>query len=401
TDHGYNATPVWNIVGTTLANLSPASDRQLWWLTRIDPMFIVGMAAMIWWAFGWRTLCVALAVFATNFPSRFYWTGGAYLRWDWLFHLTAGVCFIKKDKPVVGGFLVAYSALLRVFPGFLFVGPLFVIAQQLGDSSRGPALLRRVDRSYRAVILGAALAVATLVPLSLVVSNGVDSYRMFVRNSKKHTSTAMTNYMGWRTVVTYKEKEAGRYLRTDGLEDPWKDWKDARLRTFHERSWIYILGIVGFVTLLFKAVRGLAAWEATALSALMIAVVPELTCYYYSFLIVMALLWAKRKEVGLALLAVTAATGFIDWAPTQYFLSQDSPWGYLQMPTWLDEQYTWMSVATLLGIGYILYVFGLAPPAAPTAAMSAGAGASVVAAESTPTGTAEAAGPSADTTQQK
>ena len=33
---------------------------------------------------------VALLVFATNFPSRFYWTGGSFLRWDWLFYLVAG-----------------------------------------------------------------------------------------------------------------------------------------------------------------------------------------------------------------------------------------------------------------------------------------------------------------------
>ena len=176
--------------------------------------------------------------------------------------------------------------------------------------------------------------------------------------------------MGWRTVVTYKEKEAGRFLRTDRLEDPWKDWKDARLRTFHHRKWFYIAGILGFLVLLYRAVRGMTAWEATALSSLMIAVVPELTCYYYSFLIVMALLWHTRKEVGLALLAVTAATGFIDWAPTQ-FLPRVFPFSYLQMPTWLDEQYTWMSVATLLGIGYILYEFGFVPKWEPVAVPAA------------------------------
>ena len=34
TDHGYNGTPVWNIVGTTLANAAPASDAQIYVLTR-------------------------------------------------------------------------------------------------------------------------------------------------------------------------------------------------------------------------------------------------------------------------------------------------------------------------------------------------------------------------------
>jgi hypothetical protein len=97
----------------------------------------------------------------------------------------------------------------------------------------------------------------------------------------------------------------------------------------------------------------MSAWEATALSSMMILMVPELTCYYYSFLVVVALLYEKRKEVGMTLLAVTAATGFIDWAPTQ-FLPKWVP----QMPTWLDQQYTYMSVATLVGFVYILYEFG-------------------------------------------
>ena len=64
---------------------------------------------MSWWAFGWRTTCVALAVFATNFPSRFYWTGGAFLRWDWLFYFVGGVCLVKKERPMLGGFFLGYS----------------------------------------------------------------------------------------------------------------------------------------------------------------------------------------------------------------------------------------------------------------------------------------------------
>ena len=372
TDHGFNATPVWNILGTTLASLSPASINQMWALTLIDPFFIFGMAGMIWWAFGWRTLCVALAVFATNFPSRFYWTGGAYLRWDWLFHMTAGVCLVKKGKPVAGGFLMMYSGLLRVFPVFLFVGPVFVVVQQLLDQTKGrpwsqrlpprelPSMFRKVDRLHLRLILGGMLAVATLVPLSIPISGGAGAYKAFLKNSEKHTSTPLTNYMGWRTVMSFKDTEATYLLRTDRLEDPWKDWKDARLRTFHQREWLYWAGVLAFMALLYAAVRGFAAWESAALSAILIAVIPELTCYYYSFLIVPALLWAKRQEVGLALLAITAGTGFADMAPTQYLPSNGPFWNRLNhlMPTWLAEQYTLMSAITLVGIVYVLYEFG-------------------------------------------
>ena len=262
-DHGYNATPVWNVAGTLLANLAPASDEQIWWLTRIDPLLLAGMLALVAWAFGWQALCVALAVFATNFPSRFTWTGGAYLRWDFLFHMTAGVCLIKKDRPLWGGYLLGVSALLRVFPVFLLLGPLLVVVQQLGARLRRRSRARAgrlssLDRSCLRVLLGAALAAVTLVPISLATSGGVDGYRAFVQNSKKHVATGLTNYMGWRTVATYKEAEAGRHLFSNRETDPWQRWKAARLRTFHQRRWLYAAGVIGFA--------GLLAWKGGARS---------------------------------------------------------------------------------------------------------------------------------------
>jgi hypothetical protein len=356
TDHGYNGTPVWNIVGTTLANTAPASFTQVVLLLLLDPAFALGMMAMIWWAFGWRTLCVALLVFGTNFPSRFYWTGGAYLRWDWLFYMVGGVCLIKKERPLLGGFFLSYATLLRIFPGFLLIGPLMVLVQEYWRT-------RKLDRRYLAVFAGAALAVAVLVPLSLVTSGGIDGYRRFIQNSEKHQATPLTNYMGLRTVVAYKPSEAGHILKNDKAEDAWGVWKQAKIRTFHERFVWYLVLALGFLALLWFAVRGTEPWLAAALSATTIAIGPsELTCYYYSFLVAVALVYYKRVEAGAILAAVTAATSFIDWAPTRW-LPNSMPWSNLKMPTWLDEQYMWMSVVTLIGFGWILYRFGFPPPA--------------------------------------
>jgi hypothetical protein len=359
TDHGYNGTPVWNILGSALANTGPATYPQVLTLTLLDPALALGMMGMIWWAFGWRVLCVALIVFGTNFPSRFYWTGGAYLRWDWLFYLVGGVCLLKKDRPILGGFFLAYSTLLRVFPMFMFIGPLMVLIQEYAKT-------RTLDRKYLKVIAGAALAVVLLVPLSLATSGGIEGYVRFKQNSEKHKETPLTNYMGLRTIVAYRPSEVGKILRTDKLEDPWGAWKEAKVRTFHQpvSRVLYGLAVVGFLALLWFAVRGTEPWVACALSATMISVGVvgvELTCYYYSFLTVVALLYEKRREVGLVLAAVTASTGFIDWAPTR-FLPEGAPWSWMKMPTWLDEQYMWMSVTTLIGFGWILYRFGFPPP---------------------------------------
>ena len=148
-----------------------ASKGQLYTLALLDPLYLAGTIAVVWWAFGWRVLCVGLLVFATNFPSRYYWTGGSYLRWDWLFYTVAAICCLRKERPVLGGAALAYATLLRVFPGFVFAGPL------LGLGLRSFANRRRHELEPPAgctqFFLGAALATALLVPLSLAVSGGV------------------------------------------------------------------------------------------------------------------------------------------------------------------------------------------------------------------------------------
>jgi len=120
-------------------------------------------------------------------------------------------------------------------------------------------------------------------------------------------------------------------------------------------------GVAGaFTVLLFGALRDAEPWVACCLGATMMAVGVELTCYYYSFLFAIAFLYHKRREAGAILLGVTAMTGFLDWAPTRY-LPDTKPWVNFKMPQWLDEQYMWMSIATLAGFIWILYRFGNVP----------------------------------------
>jgi hypothetical protein len=338
TDHGYNATPVWNVAGTLLANTAPATKTQVVLLTLLDPAYLLGACFVVWWAFGWRVLAVALAVFATNFPSRFYWTGGSFLRWDWIFYLVAAVACLKKERPVLGGLAIGYATLLRVFPGLLMAGPLLLAGHQL-------VARRRIDPALVRFFAGAALAVAILVPVSLQVSGGIGAYRQFVQNTVKHKETPLTNYMGLRTVVAFRPDEVGRRLRDQALVDPWSRWKEARLRGFQQAKPVYALIVVGYLALMGLALRGRKPWVAAALGASFCAFGVELTSYYYAFLLAVALLHGEREEVGPILLLCTAATQFIAWAPLRR-----APFA---MPTWLDEQYMWMSLVTIAAFVWI------------------------------------------------
>jgi hypothetical protein len=359
TDHGYNGTPVWNIAGTFLANLAPASRTQILMLDSIDVGLVFLLSLMIWWAFGWRVLTVALIAFATNFPSRWYWTGGSLLRWDWLFWMTAAVCLLKKERFFHAGMALAYSTLLRIFPGFMFVAPVMAAVYHYVKH-------HEIERRFLRFFAGAAVAVAILVPLSVVVAGGADAYPQFVRNTVKHSETPLTNYMGLRTVVNYRPSEVGRLMRNDQLVDPWKPWKDARLKSFREARPLYVAIIIAYLVIVGLAVRGVDPWVATALSATLIAFGAELTCYYYSFILVVALLYAKHEVAGRWVLGITAFTQFIGWAPIQGL----PPWlgrilpasirgtagmRNFGMPTGLDEQYTWMALASLFGFVMIAW----------------------------------------------
>jgi hypothetical protein len=368
TDHGYNGTPAWNIAGTILSNLAPASRTQVLILDGIDCVLILLLSIMIWWAFGWRTLTVALIAFSTNFPSRWYWTGGSLLRWDWLFWMTAAVCLLKKERFFYAGMCLAYSTLLRIFPVFLFVAPLIAAVYHYVKH-------RELEKRFLRFFAGTAVAVAILVPVSVVTAGGPQAYPAFIRNTIKHSETPLTNYMGLRTVVNYRPSEVGRLMRNDQLVDPWSRWKDARLKSFHEARPLYVGIIICYLVLIGLAVRGVDPWVATALSATLIAFCVELTCYYYAFIIVVALLYAKHEVAGRWLLAVTAFTQFIGWAPIQGmpdWLGKILPGSWRNaaalknfgMPTGLDEQYTWMALATLFGFVMIAWDMMVARQAA-------------------------------------
>jgi hypothetical protein len=338
TDHGYNGTPVWNVAGTLLSNLSPASDAQLYTLALLDPLYLLAAFAVIGWAFGWRALAVALLVFSTNFPSRFYWTGGSFLRWDWIFYLVAAICCLRKDRPLLGGAALAYATLLRVFPVFVFAGPALALGWHL---LRHRELEPRLTRFF----VGAALAAALLVSLSLAVSGGLSGWQAFARNTAKHKETPLTNNMGLRTAVSWRPSEVARILKDDRLTDPWEKWKMARVRSFQAAKPLYAVLLIAFLVLLAFAARHAEPWVAACLGVTLIPFAIELTSYYYAFLLGVALLREKREETGLLLLALTTFTQFVAWAPLA------------SMPRWLDEQYTLMSAATLIVFTVIVWLF--------------------------------------------
>ena len=332
-DNGYNGSPVWRILGGFFANrVDEMNDASLYHLAYLDPILLFAMMFCIWWAFGWRTLCVALLFFGTNYPGRYWWTGGAYLRMDWLFTMVASICCMKRDRPMLSGFLIAYSTLLRVFPGFVAAA---LILKIVIASVRAKKLAWTT--AQKRFVAGCAIAFAVLVPIATVYGGGVSTWTGFVSNSEKHLSTPLTNNMGWRTVVAYSRSTRAQVERNYHDNDPFLKWKNSQLENFRKRKVLFVLGLLGFLALLGLAVERHPDWIALTLGTGLIIFAAQLTCYYFIGFIAFALLWPYLKWSGWALALLSFASCQIPLA----FIS------------WDDERYVAISIA------YILFVLAV------------------------------------------
>lgn len=351
-DHGYNASPISNMIASLLTNIgwedqvpeTPSTGLQRDALeafrarvlaySSIDLALYAGAFALILWAFGLRACALAVLVWGTGYPWAYFWTGGSFARVPWFFMAVAAVCLLKRGFPLLSGFALSWSALLRLFPAALAGGPLAALVDRFVRRKKIPQPW--LDATDKRFIAGGVLGVVVLCSASIVV-NGWDAHPQFLSNTLKHAETPLTNHMGLPTVLSYKPSTVGRFTKDSSLEDPWAKWKQARKQTKHDRRWLHGLLLLGMFVLLALVGRRLAGWAVLAGSTILIIGFFELTCYYYSFVVLMAPLAIERLRYTVALILMVIA-GLI----LQFFIG------------WYDEQYIWETVAVLLALIYIL-----------------------------------------------
>lgn len=367
-DHGFNPPPVWILAGKLLADLHPASTGYQQWLASLDILLLAGMLGAIFWAFGARVFGVAAIFFGCQSAAPHAWTGGSFLRQDWLFFLVLSACLLRKRWFALAGAALMYSTLLRIFPGLCALGIAIVIGWQL-------IRRRTLTPPQKRTLAGMALAAAVLVPASVAVC-GAGSYKAFYEHTLVvHDKTPLTNHMGLRVLVAQKRPfelravdlgflgggrvelpfqfgvgpESGRmkYTKDPSLGDPFLVWKTLRNERYAELRWVayaIILACAAFFAAVLRRIKSL--WVALCLAQIFVILLSQLTCYYYTFLILGALL-AKvapvRRSVELILFGLT-------------LLSQVA-WHVF---TWNDDKY-W--VLTFLSLAACLLLIGRLAPA--------------------------------------
>jgi len=353
-DHGYNPPPVWTMTGKFFGSFGQADDGFFKILASIDVVLHAGIILLFYWAFGWRTMAVAAVFWGANAPADFYWTGGAFLRQDWLFLLVAALCCARRRYFVLAGFALTWSALLRIFPGIFVAGWAIIIGIYLiqsvrfgprriaGDKAKG--ILRYLHPDHRRVILGCVLSLGVLVPASMAVC-GTDSYKQFYNHTlKTHQNTPLTNHMGLESMMVHNWEGRMRFGRDDNLDDPFMDWKKGRLERFRNLRPLFIaivLTLFGWTVWALRRTKLL--WVGTALSLPLVMSLTNLTCYYYSMFIVAAALAAVRPTLGAPILMASGIGKLLQYAPWGFYWVDDR---------WVAQSWLYFTLCLILLYGY-------------------------------------------------
>ncbi|MET0594823.1 MAG: hypothetical protein ABW133_19135 [Polyangiaceae bacterium] len=335
-DHGYNPPPVWTVMGRFWSALAPPSASYFKFLATFDLLFFAGVFSAIYWAFGWRVFAVAAIYFGCQLPAEFLWTGGAFLRQDWIFWLVLSACLLRKRYFFLAGGAFAYATLLRVFPGVLVAGWFVVIAAHIWKH-------RRIAPHHARLVLGGVTATAILVSISIAVT-GASAYADFYRHIHVHKNTPLTNNMGLETVLSQSYAGRMEWNTNPKAMDPclhWEELRRARLSAFRPLHVVLLLGLGVLFVQVVRRVKLL--WIALALALPIVIAMVELTCYYYSIFLLAALLSRHRRGVEQWILCVAGVSQLI---AVNRILS-----------AWYDDLYTAQSVLYCVFAATLLAAF--------------------------------------------
>jgi hypothetical protein len=388
-DHGFNPPPGWTILGRFFAELAPAGSIHggflyLQLLAGLDLAYLLGMFIALFWAFGWRVCAVGAIFWGCQASAPFYWTGGAFLRQDWLFFLVLAACLTRKRSYKLAGASMVYAGLLRIFPGLTVIGWLAVVGISLVRH-------RRMEKHHQSMLIGGVAAAAVLLPLSLIACGakeirfavtkpvaslvaGKEAYRQFYKHTLEvHDRTPLTNHMGLRVLIAHnlgRDASSGRmkYTKDVKLTDPFEVWKRMRNERYDKyRGVAYAIVAVTLAFFVYVLRRVKSMWIAQCLGQIFIILLSQLTCYYYSFMILAAPLTRVKRGIEAPLFALAALSVFT-WRAFEYN----------------DDRYTALTLISLLfccgllcafaGRGLLDRLRGVSPrPAAPTGGESEGA----------------------------
>jgi len=276
-DHGYHPTPVWTVIGASVAESLSVDDRiHRRFLTRIDRVLIAATLVAVCWAFGLEVGCLVAILWGTGHLWRYTWVGDAYLRHLWWIASLVGLCALRRGAPGWGGAGLTVATALRLFPGALGIG---YLAGALSDRLRGQPTNRDLFR----FVLGSGITLSALAGLVLF-NLGAQPFVEFAAKMGEFTALSATNKVGLGALLSHFPA----FVKENSSL-----WRGGFILLFGVLYW--------------RGLRDAQPWEAAALGFAIIPWFTDPTNYYYSFFPMGAILAARRPWIGVILLVTALA----------------------------------------------------------------------------------------------
>ncbi|MEK7482984.1 MAG: hypothetical protein AABZ60_01490, partial [Planctomycetota bacterium] len=301
-DHGYNPSPVWNTTGSFFSNWGEAKNPgHIRFLLLLDPFLLFLSALAIYFTFGFKSAILALAIFGLNYPSRLFWTGGAFLRQDWLAFSIFGICCLHRKKYILAGIFLSYASMIRVFPIFFLVGPgvkavlIFVRTRQA----------RKVPKRYYQLFLSFLISCLLLVGYGcLGGSGGLENWSTFFQKMKLHSKQNLTNNIGFKPILLYDGELAFQDIHSERIDDPiirmydpFLAWEKTRQKKFEERKIIFY-AIFAFIFLLFSGVVPKKNdVQASIYGIVLLFFALGVTSYYYNMILLFPIFFNRANKL--------------------------------------------------------------------------------------------------------
>ena len=333
-DHGYNPSPVWTVTGRAVTGLLDAlgfsTAQAAGVMAHLDPLLLLIMFLLVWRAFGIEVTAMLVVFWGANPMVMFDFTGGAFLRQDWLAALVSGIALLRMRRLIPAAALITYSASTRIFPGVFFLFPCWCFVRDWWKTRRLPKELTRF-------LLSAAVAGVLLFGLSLKFAGGLDSWKTFLANASEHDKGVYTNHVSLRNLFIYEYNNNARsFARYGGhYHEKWRIHKEKRMARLKP---VYYGSILVFTALFFWYYRK----EDFESGLWMCGFLPFLFFYpanYYFMFLLPVLLVALRSPA--------AASGFLG-AMLLGFIGKRFVRGY-------DVYHIWLSL--LLLVSFLAFLF--------------------------------------------
>lgn len=308
-DKGYNATPVWDMVAGRLTNALPLENtvaRNA--LLGLDMGMIVVMFGCVWWAFGWRTMLFTVIFWGINYMMNQTHIKGSLLRLDWVCLLVIGTCLLKKERYKSSGAVLAYAAMMRIFPVVFAFG---LGVKMLFEYYR----TRKLSRRYIEFFVVFALVAGVLLGGSVVSNGGLEKWTLYQELIRMHND----DIVGMRTGFKYVFLNAYK-VGDEGLPA----YKANKKREFDDRAVQWWLIQVAVIAAAAFAMRRLEDYETVAFGFVLAYFLVAPTFYYYVMLIVPLFLFLPKlgepsRAFGAALMFAMSLLGYV------MFLQMGSP----------------------------------------------------------------------------